>query len=322
MKILATTFMLFVLSVFFIEMMLWAVKIVRHPHRSTIRKRMRRLSRNLGPNEAPDIVRKHVLSDVPILDYVLKRVPGVRYLERLARQACVGQRLGAFILLAGVLSLAGYGAVFFATRNAPVSVVVAVVLAWAPILYLGMRKRRRMAQFEKQLPEAMELIARALRAGHAFSTGMKLAADEFDDPLGTEFGEVLDEINFGVSTADALKNMTDRIDCPDLKYFVVSVILQRETGGNLAEIIENIARIIRERFKFHGKVRVLSAEGKLSAMILIAIPFVVVAALRFFNPSYLTTLTAEPAGRTMAMAAAGMMFLGILVIRRMIKINV
>lgn len=322
MKILATTFMLFVLSVFFIEMMLWAVKIVRHPHRSKIRKRMRRLSRNLGPNEAPDIVRKHVLSDVPILDYVLKRVPGVRYLERLARQARVGQRLGAFILLAGVLSLAGYGAVFFATRNAPVSVVVAVVLAWAPILYLGMRKRRRMAQFEKQLPEAMELIARALRAGHAFSTGMKLAADEFDDPLGTEFGEVLDEINFGVSTADALKNMTDRIDCPDLKYFVVSVILQRETGGNLAEIIENIARIIRERFKFHGKVRVLSAEGKLSAMILIAIPFVVVAALRFFNPSYLTTLTAEPAGRTMAMAAAGMMFLGILVIRRMIKINV
>ena len=322
MKLLVTTFVLFVIAVFFIEMMMWAVRIMRHPHRSTIRKRLRRYSRNMGPNDTPEILRKRVLSDIPVLDRLLNQMPGIHYLVRLARQARPGQQLGTFFLLAGVLSLAGYLLVFLVTKNALASLVAGVGLALSPFLYLGIKKHRRMVRFEKQLPEAMDLIARSLRAGHAFSTGMKLAADEFDDPLGTEFAEVLDEINYGVSTADALKNMADRVDCADLKYFVVAVILQRETGGNLAEIIENIAGIIRERFKFHGKVRVLSAEGRLSAVILIAIPFFVIVALRFMNPSYITTLMTEPAGRTMAMAAGAMMFLGILVIRKMIKINV
>ena len=179
-----------------------------------------------------------------------------------------------------------------------------------------------MAIFERQLPDGLGLIARALRAGHAFTSGMKLAADEFGDPLGPEFNETLDEINFGVSVPEALKGLARRVDCPDLGFFVVSVILQRETGGNLSEIIENLAGLIRERLKFRGKVRALSAEGKLSAAVLLLIPFVVFGILYVLNRSYVNSLILDPIGKAMIGAAGFMMLLGVIVISRIIKVEV
>jgi tight adherence protein B len=151
---------------------------------------------------------------------------------------------------------------------------------------------------------------------------MRLAADEFGDPFGAELSETLDEINFGVSVSDALANLATRLDSPDIRYFVISVLIQRTTGGNLAEILENIARLIRERIKFQGKVRVLSAEGKLSAVILIALPFVIVLALSFLSQSYIYVLWAEPAGRIMAGVAVVMMILGALVMKKIVTIEV
>jgi tight adherence protein B len=179
-----------------------------------------------------------------------------------------------------------------------------------------------MRKLQSQLPDGLDMIARALRAGHAFSTGMRLAADEFDDPLGTELAETLDEINFGVSVSDALANLAKRLDSPDIRYFVVSVLIQRTTGGNLAEILENIARLIRERIKFQGKVRVLSTEGKLSAVILIALPFIVVLLLRLLNPHYISLLWTDPAGRVMCGVAVIMMILGALVMKKIVNIEI
>jgi tight adherence protein B len=184
------------------------------------------------------------------------------------------------------------------------------------------KKKNRIKQFEIQLPEALELIARSLRAGHAFSSGMRVVVDNFGEPLGPEFAQALDEINFGVPVADALKNLAYRIDCAELKFFVVAVILQRETGGNLAEIIDNIAHIIRERFKFNDKIRVLSAEGKLSAFILILLPFLVIFTIRFLNPAYMNLLFEDPVGRKMVMGAGIIMAVGIYIIRRMIDIRI
>ena len=165
------------------------------------------------------------------------------------------------------------------------------------------------------------MIARALKAGHAFTSGMELVAEEFDDPLGPEFDKTLDEINFGVSVQDALKSLAGRIDCPELKYFVVSVILQRETGGNLAEIIASIARLIRERFRLEGKVRILTAEGRLSALILSLLPFGVVLVVRLTNPEYHNNMLSEPMGRVMAGIAMFMMLVGVLVVRRMARLK-
>jgi tight adherence protein B len=226
------------------------------------------------------------------------------------------------MLLSLVLALSGFLGSHYVIRNHITSIIIAAILGVIPLLHLFLKKKKRMEKFERQLPEGLELIARALRAGHAFTTGMKLAADEFDDPLGPEFDETLEEINLGVSVHDALKSLTYRIDCPDLKYFVVSVILQRETGGNLAEIMESIARIIRERFKLHGKIRILAAEGKLSAAVLLGLPFVVVIALKFINPEYIETLFSEDIGIIMVAISSFMMFIGILVMRKIIRIKV
>jgi tight adherence protein B len=189
-------------------------------------------------------------------------------------------------------------------------------------LYLHLLKQKRIEKFRSQFPEALDLIARALKAGHSFNSGMKLAADEFDDPLGPEFDETLGEINFGVSVTNALKNLTKRIECLELKYFVVAVILQRETGGNLSEITERLANLIREKFKFQGKVRTLSAEGRLSAVILVLIPFVFATYLHFSNPEYMGLLFSEPIGRIMVGAAVILMAIGILVMKKMVTIKV
>jgi tight adherence protein B len=191
-----------------------------------------------------------------------------------------------------------------------------------PLLYVRSKKNQRMGKFEKQLPEALGLIARALRAGHAFTSGMKLACEEFSDPLGPEFEETLDEINFGQSVPDALKNLGRRVDCPDLNFFVVSVILQRETGGNLAEIIEGLAHLMRERFKFRGKVRVLSAEGRLSAIILCILPILLAAFLFVFHPKVVAPLLEDPIGKALMWITGVLMVLGFLMVRRIVKVEV
>jgi tight adherence protein B len=312
----------FVMIVSVTELSLYACRTMRHPDRRRIRKRLRDLPLGGETEGTPDITRKRALSDVPFLNGILVRIPRIDYLNRLLRLASAQHRLGLFLLLAAVLALTGFLGGSIKTNNHLISTIIAGFLGSIPFLYLLLKKRKRMEKFQRQLPEALDLIARSLKAGHSFPSAMKFAADEFDDPLGPEFHETLNEMNFGVSVGDALKNLAKRIDCPDLKYFVISVILQRETGGNLAEIVEGIAYIIRERFKLKGKIRTLSAEGKLSAVILVAIPFLLLVALRFLNPAFVSVLFSDPAGKMMVGTAALMMVTGILVITKMVNIRV
>jgi len=322
MKIFIAFIIIFAVSIFLTEMLFYTYRTIRNPDRKKIQKRLKTFSYKKNKDGLPDILQKKLLSDVPFLNKILLRIPGPQRLDRFLQQANAQYRLGVFILVTIILALTGFFAGVLITGNYTLSIVIAPALAGIPFFYLCLKKKKRMEKFQRQLPEALELIARSLKAGHAFPSGMKLAADEFDDPLGPEFDETLNEINFGVSVPDALKNLTDRIDCPDLKFFVISVILQRETGGNLAEIIESLAYIIRERFKLYGKVKILAAEGKLSAIILVAIPFLLIIILRFINPDYINTLFTEPAGRIMAGIAACMMVMGILVMKKMVNIKV
>ncbi len=313
--------LIFVVSVVCIEMFHYAYRTIRRPDRQKIRKRLRKISSGKDRNGL-SILRRRVLSEVPFLNRFLLGIPMVRRLDRLLQQADAQYPLGFFMLLTIFLALAGYLGGSWGTRNYALATMIAALMGALPFFYLRSKKKRRMRKFQRQLPDALELVARALRAGHAFSSGMKLAADEFDDPLGPEFEETLDEINFGISVSDALKNLSGRVDCPDLNYFVVSVILQRETGGNLAEIIEGIAHLIRERFKLQGRIRVLAAEGKLSAIILLILPFAVAVILRFINPKYITLLSTDPLGKVMTATAALLMFVGVLFMKRMIDIRV
>ena len=322
MKGLIAFIIIFAMTVFVIELSLYAYRTIRNPDRRKIQKRLGNLPSGKNAKGLPDIVKKRVLSDVPFLNQILAHIPRLQRMDRLLLQANAQYRLGVFILLAVFLGLTGFLGSSLIITNHLISTIIAGSLGSIPFFYLRLKKKKRMEKFQRQLPEGLELIARSLKAGHAFPSAMKLVADEFDDPLGPEFHKTQDEINFGVSVGDALKNLADRIDCPDLKYFVICVILQRETGGNLAEIIESIAYIIRERFKLFGKIRILASEGKLSAIILIAIPFLVIIALRFTNPDYISVLFSDPAGKTVAGIAAFMMAIGIIVMTKMVKIKV
>jgi tight adherence protein B len=313
---------IFLLALLVIELSFYAYRAIMHPDRSEVRRRLRQSLAEESVDATGSILKKEVFSDVPFINRGLALVPGIERLQLVISQANVQYTLGFFMLFSLTLGFAGYllGTVF--SKNTLLSVPAALAAASLPLFYVQFKKKKRMGQFEKQLPEALGLIARALRAGHAFTSGMKLAAEEFGDPLGPYFADTLDEINFGVGVADALKNLALRVDCPDMRFFVISVILQRETGGNLAEIIEGLAHLIRERFKFRGKVRTLSAEGRLTGKILVAVPVVLFWALYLLNPEYAGQLIHDPIGKLLIAIAVGLMGLAGWVIRRTLKVDV
>jgi tight adherence protein B len=321
-NILSIALIIFIGSLLVIEMLFYAYRTMRNPDSQEIRKRLKNQFVYEQEPGSVDITRKRKYSDIKMLNRILPHVPGVQPLDRLMQQANSESTLGTFALLSITLCLGGYLGTRFFTINWASPIAAGIFLGALPLLHLILKRKERMAKFEKQLPDALELVGRALRAGHAFTNGMKLAAEEFKDPLGPEFERVLDEINFGVTVPEALKGMTTRIDSEDLKFFVMAVILQRETGGNLAEIIDSIAYIIRERFKLRGKIRILSAEGKLSAIILIALPFLIAAYINFANPGYLDFLFTRTAGQLMLLFAGIMMAAGIIVIKKMTSIKV
>jgi tight adherence protein B len=195
-------------------------------------------------------------------------------------------------------------------------------LAVLPWWRVASRRSSRIERIERQFPEALDLMGRAMRAGHAFPSAVKMVADEMSEPLGRDFRILFDEMNYGVPTNEALVNMAERVPLPDVSYFVVAVMIQRESGGNLAELLDKIAHIVRERLKLLGEVRTLSAEGKLSAIILTALPFCVALVVNLVNPKFMDVLWTDPAGLRMVGVALFMMLVGILWMRSIIRIRV
>ena len=293
---------------------------LRSPEEKEIRRRLNALTSL--EYESVDIVRKRVLSEVPWLNQKLLKLKWTGSAGLLLEQAGTRHTLGFFILVSAVLAFLGFTAGSWLRLNYVLSTVAGACLGCLPIFHILTKKRKRMEKFHSQLPEALDLVARALRAGQALSGALKMVADEMDDPIGDEFDKALNEINFGVGVSEALKSLANRVDCLDLKFFIIAVVIQRETGGNLAEILENSARIIRERFKLYGRIHILAAEGKLSALILTGLPFVTAIALLFANPGYIQILIKDPFGRILAGFGISLMILGIFSMKKMIAIKV
>jgi tight adherence protein B len=313
---------IFSVSLFIIAMLLYAYKIFRYPEYGKTRKRLKTISSGEPVDQPLDIIRQQVLSDVPSFNKILAHFQLAHRLDRLLQQANVHSTLGVFVLLSVISSLIASLGAYLTSKSYGISVIAAVLAGGIPFYYLLWKRKTRFEKFQRQFPDGLDFIARAMKAGYAITNGVKAAADEFEDPIGTEFNKIIDEVNFGVSFSDAMKNLAHRMDSPEVKFFVVSLIIQREAGGNLTEIIEKLADIIRERFKLEGRIRVLASEGKFSALILISLPFLVFAAIAVMNPEYLKTLIVEPIGRIMIYTAAGLMALGIMVMKKMINIKV
>jgi tight adherence protein B len=310
----------FVFVVLLIEGGYFIFRTLRSPEEKEIRRRLNALTSL--EYDSVDIVRKRVLSEVPWFNRKLLKLKWTGSVGLFLEQAGTRHTLGFFILLSAVLAFLGFTAGSWLTLNYFVSILAGACLGCLPLWHILTKKRKRMEKFQGQLPEALDLVARALKAGQALSGALKMVADEMDDPVGDEFDKTLNEINFGVGVPEALKNLANRVDCIDLKFFVIAVVIQRETGGNLAEILENIARIIRERFKLYGRIRILAAEGKLSAIILTGLPFITAFVLFFANPQYIQILAKDPLGRVLAGVAISFMVLGIFSMKRMIAIKV
>jgi tight adherence protein B len=298
------------------------LKKIQNLEKKAVLRRLRGIRSESYEKEIIDIMRKSMLSEVPWLNRMLLSFRSTDRLNRLLEQSGTEYTLGVFVLLGIVMAAAGFLMGSWMTSNYSFSTLLALFLGAMPFFYIYVKKKKRMEKFQRQLPDALDLIARALKAGHAFTGGLKMVAEELGEPIGTEFEKTLHEINFGVGVPEALKNLPNRVDCPDLRFFIISVVIQRETGGNLAEVLSKIAYLIRERFKLQSRVKVLSAEGKLSAIILIAIPFVIALALAVLNPGYIKTLFLDPMGKGLVGFALVMMVIGIFVMKRMIQIKV
>ena len=227
------------------------------------------------------------------------------------------------VLVVGLICAVLMGLVAAMVTRAPWALPVGAMLGFAlPILVLKVKRTRRMRTFEEQFPEALDLIARALKAGHAFATGLKMAADELPEPVGPEFRKTFDEQNYGLPMKDALDNLAHRIPILDVRFFVTAVLIQRETGGNLAEILENLGFVVRERFKILRQVRVYTAHGRFTGYVLLALPAVLGIALSFINPEHMNLLFRERMGHILLMVALVMQVIGFLWIKQVIKIEV
>ncbi|MBA3297680.1 MAG: type II secretion system F family protein [Acidobacteria bacterium] len=230
--------------------------------------------------------------------------------------------VSAVLIVAFLVGVMGAFVIGVFTR-APWSMPIGFAIgAGLPFMFLRVKRGRRMRTFEEQFPEALDLISRALKAGHAFATGLKMAADELQEPVGPEFRKTFDEQNFGLPLKDALENLTVRIPVLDVRFFATAVLIQRETGGNLSEILENLSHVVRERFKILRQVRVYTAHGRLTGYVLLALPAVLSIALMFINPDHMNLLFRERMGQMMLLSALVMQTCGFLWIRQIVKIEV
>ena len=312
----------FLLTLLVIHQGYFFVKKIYKPEQRKVHQRLRTLSTSGQGSEAVDILKKKTLSEIPWLNEMLLKASFIQRLERMHVQAATSRPLGFFVILSALLFFGGILLAAILRINHFAMVLPSILLATTPFFYLFHKRKKRMEKFERQLPEALELVSRALKAGHALTGGLRMVAEEFGDPVGAEFGKTLDEINFGVGVPEALTNMTQRVDCDDLKFFAVSVIIQRETGGNLAEILENLSHLMRERFKFQGRVRTLAAEGKLSGIVLVAVPFFIAGVFSLTRPEYIGILFSDAIGRVLVAVALVMMGCGIYVMKKMVSLKV
>ena len=237
-------------------------------------------------------------------------------------QADVQMTISKFLLICVGCGAVGFIVPTFAGLSVKFAPIVAIIFISIPFVWLMTKRKNRLKKFGAQLPEALELIGRALRSGHSLAAGMSLVSEEMGAPISQEFGRTFEEQNLGMPMEEALENLTERIPNLDLRFFVTAVILQRQTGGDLAEILDKIGRLIRERFQIWGQVQALTGEGRLSGVVLLALPVVLFIAVYRLNPDYMLVLFTDDLGKKMLLAGVVMQLLGALVIRKIVNIRV
>lgn len=295
-------------------------------HGSAARRINRRLrlmaARGEAGGERISILKQRRYARAPGLERLLRRVPQAAKLDHLLLQSGLSWSVAQFIGVTGALLLAALLLLAAWSMPLPGALLLLSCAVSGPCLSVLRARAARLKKIEAQLPEAADFLARALRAGHSFSNVLQMVGDELNEPISGEFKMAHEEINYGMPMNEALQNLAARIPLTDLRYLVIAVLVQRESGGNLAEVLVSIARIIRARLKLLGQVRVLSAEGRMSAWVLGLMPVVMIGVMALVNPQYIRLLWTDPSGIKLLWYAAGMVALGVVWMRNVIRIRI
>jgi tight adherence protein B len=269
------------------------------------------------------LMRDEQLSNIPILDNLLRRSERVSAIQKMLVQGGLSMKAGNFL---GLCAASGFAALLlgyiFSNRRIDVAWVALLIGFVLPYSYASYKRNKRFQKFDELFPEAIDTLARAVRAGHAFTTALEMITNEINEPIAGEFRQLYEEQKFGMPVRDALINLTERVPSVDVKFFVTAVMLQRETGGNLAEILDNLSYVIRERFKIQRQVRVYTAQGRLTMALLMGMPPIIVVVMMSLNPAFIQPLFSDPIGHTLVVGGITLQTVGYFVIRKIIRIQV
>ena len=290
--------------------------------RKRIRARLRLLGQAGGGPSVQVLLRDKYLKRLTPLQARLEQLPMMERLAQIIEQGGHNY-LAHRVVLAGLALAAVAGlALWWLSQQWLLALLAALAAFWAPIGKISADRAKRFAQFEEGLPDALDAVCRALRAGHPFGESLRLVADEHKGPVAQEFGLVFADINYGNDVRRAMLGLLERVPSMTVMMLVTSVLIHRETGGNLTEVLERMSTLVRGRFRFQRKVRTLSAEGRMSAWVLVSVPFVLAAVIMLTSPDYLPMMLNDPAGQKLSVGAFFGMLVGILWIRRIIRIQV
>jgi tight adherence protein B len=290
----------------------------------TLKKRLageRKAPERTGEEEVP-LLRDEHLSRIPTLDRLLRRSSRISHLRKLLAQADISMHADNFLGISGLTAVAVTILAYAVSKRAEVASIALLLGLVLLYSYASIRRNKRFEKFEELFPEAIDTLARTVRAGHAFTTALEMITAAVAEPVAGEFRQLYEEQKFGMPVRDALVNLTDRMPLVDVKFFVTAVMLQRETGGNLAEILDNLSYVIRERFKIQRQVRVYTAQGRLTMGLLMGMPPIIIIAMLLLNPSFIHPLFADPIGHFLLVAGITMQTIGYFVIRKIIRIQV
>lgn len=283
----------------------------------------------IGVHDVPSIAAANVellrgdeLSDMPWLDRLLRRWSRSSRFQAFLAQAGMETKPGKIFLSAAVLFTGGYIVGNWLFNEPAGGIFIGLCAGSIPFLTVSVRRHKRLRAFEKNFPEAIDLLSRAVRAGHALNTGMEVVGQELSEPVAGEFRKTFEEQSLGLGLREALHHLAERVPTQDMRFFVTALIIQSETGGNLAEILDNLANTIRERFKIRGEVRVRTAQGRLTAAVLMALPPAMLLVLRITDPSYVNILFTDSFGRWMLAIAAILQIIGAFVLWKIVQIEV
>jgi tight adherence protein B len=266
--------------------------------------------------------RKGVLKEVGAYERFIFSIPRLSELDKLLIKTKIPLNATLFILLSVALGIIGFGLGYRYLPQAFAAVIVALACMLTPYLFLKLAEKNYYKAFNNQLPEALDLLSRAVRSGSALSAGLAMIAEQIEDPIRSEFAATVDEINLGLTMNEAMENLCERVPVPDLRFFSIAVLVQKETGGNIGEILDNISRLIRERIQFKDHVAALTAEGRLSAVVLIGLPILMFIYMYLTNYDYISLLWTEQIGLYMIYGALILQIIGAYVIKRIVDIDI